>query len=213
MRHRARSDVKDKSAMPLRVSGKNLDIGESLRQHVVARVDQTIAKYYDGSVSGHVTIARDGSAYRSDCTLHLSSGVSLQAEGAAHEPYASFEQAAERIEKRLRRYKRRLKDRHGAAADMAGEAATTPYYVIESPVEDEEVGHDYNPLVIAESTTRLRELSVADAVADLDLTGAPVGVFRHAGNGRINVVYRRSDGNIGWIDPGAKPASGGDRAR
>lgn len=203
--------------MPLRVSGKNLDIGESLRQHVIGRVDQAVAKYYDGSVTGHVTITRDGSAYRSDCTLHLSSGVTLQAEGAAHDPYASFEQAAERVEKRLRRYKRRLKDRHGHAAEPNGvgtaPAAMVADYVIETPVEDEEVGHDYSPLVIAENATRLRELSVADAVADLDLTGAPVGVFRHAGNGRINIVYRRSDGNIGWIDPGAKPASAADGAR
>ncbi|MBL8589762.1 MAG: ribosome-associated translation inhibitor RaiA [Methylobacteriaceae bacterium] len=197
--------------MPLRVSGKNLDVGESLRQHVIARVDLAVAKYFDGAVTGHVTLGRDGSAYRADCTLHLSSGVTLQAEGRAHEPYASFEQAAERIEKRLRRYKRRLKDRHGNAAEAPAAAPLVADYVIEQPQDEDEIAHDYSPLVIAESTTRLRELSVADAVADLDLSGAPVGVFRHAGNGRINVVYRRADGNIGWIDPGAAQAGSGAR--
>ncbi|MBK9080834.1 MAG: ribosome-associated translation inhibitor RaiA [Rhizobiales bacterium] len=191
--------------MPLRVSGKNLDIGDSLRQHVVSRVNVAVGKYFDGGVTGHVTLGRDGSAYRSDCTLHLSSGITLQAEGKAHEPYASFEQAAERIEKRLRRYKRRLKERKAPGEpEPAGVMAD---YVIERPGSDEEeVGLDYSPLVIAESTARLDEKSVADAVADLDLSGAPVSVFRHAGNGRINVVYRRADGNIGWLDPGAGAA-------
>jgi ribosomal subunit interface protein len=98
--------------MPLRISGKNLDIGEALRQHVNQRLESATAKYFDGSVSGHVVITPEGPGYYSDCTLHLASGVTLQAEGHAHEVYASFDQAAERIEKRLRRYKRRLKEHH-----------------------------------------------------------------------------------------------------
>lgn len=192
--------------MPLRVSGKNLDIGEALRTHVLSRVDQAVGKHVDGPVTGGVTITRDGSAFRADCTLHLGSGISLQAEGRAHEPYASFEQAAERIEKRLRRYKRKIKDRNSHAGPAAPEPMTAGYYVLETPggeTDDSEIGPDYSPLVIAENTTKVREFSVADAVTELDLSGAPVLVFRHAGNGRINVVYRRADGNIGWIDPGA----------
>ena len=94
--------------MPLRVSGKNLDIGESLRTHVSDKVQTLIARYFDGKVTGHVVISPEGSAYRTDCSLHLSSGMNLQSEGRAHEPYASFEQAADKIERRLRRYKKRL---------------------------------------------------------------------------------------------------------
>ena len=99
--------------MTLRVSGKNLDIGEALRQHVLEKVEAMVARYFDGRVSGHVVMPREGSGYRSDCTLHLSSGVDLQAEGRAHEPYPCFDQAADKIERRLRRYKRRLKGHAG----------------------------------------------------------------------------------------------------
>lgn len=188
--------------MTLRVSGKNLDIGESLRQHVLSKVEGMVARYFSGTVSGHVVIAREGSGYRSDCSLMLSSGVSLHADGRAHEPYPCFEQAANKIEGRLRRYKKRLKGR--AAPEAAGpveSSVTVTNYLVEAPTADEEPAEGFNPVVVAEGTERLRTLSVASAVAELDLSGAPVVVFMHAGNGRVNVVYRRRDGAIGWIDP------------
>ena len=186
--------------MTLRVSGKNLDIGEALRQHVLEKVEATVARYFSGSVGGHVVMTRDGSGYRSECTLRLSSGLNLHAEGRAHEPYLCFEQAADKIENRLRRYKTRLKDHAGASAAHArGKVAT---YLIESPLdEDEEPAEGFNPVVVAEGTDELKSLSVASAVAELDLTGASVIVFQHAGNGRVNIVYRRRDGAIGWLDP------------
>src|ERR1700690_643938 len=105
--------------MPLRVSGKNLDIGESLRRHVVEKVEAVIARYFDGKLSGHVVISPEGSAYRTDCSLHLSSGMNLQAEGRADEPYASFEQAADKIERRLRRYNKRLKEHQSGSESAA----------------------------------------------------------------------------------------------
>jgi ribosomal subunit interface protein len=188
--------------MTLRVSGKNLDVGEALRQHVLEKVEATVARYFSGSVAGHVVLTREGSGYRSDCMLRLSSGVSLHAEGRAHEPYLCFDQAAGKIEGRLRRYKTRLKG-HAAvsAANARGKVAN---YLIESLGEEEEepVG-GFNPVVVAEGTEDLKSLSVASAVAELDLTGAPVIVFQHAGSGRVNVVYRRRDGAIGWLDPQA----------
>lgn len=185
--------------MSLRVSGKNINIGEALRTHVTDRLTAASAKYFDGGVSGHVTISPEGSGYRTDCALHLTSGIVLQADGRAQEPYASFDQAAERIEKRLRRYKSRLKshhDHHGP--DGKGEAV--PSYVLEAPDQEAEAPAEFSAAVIAETTTQLRRLSVSAAVLDLDLTGAPVVVFRHANTSRVNVVYRRSDDNIGWID-------------
>jgi ribosomal subunit interface protein len=183
--------------MSLRVSGKNMNIGEALRVHVATRLEAAAAKYFDGDISGHVVISPEGSGYRADCALHLTSGIVLQADGRAQEPYACFDQAADRLESRLRRYKRRLKshhDHHDAKVEQA------PYYVLEAPDQETEEPVEFSPAVIAESTTELRRLAVAQAVLHLDLTGAPVLVFRHAGTGRVNVVYRRGDNNVGWID-------------
>src|SRR5208283_3710215 len=186
--------------MTLRVSGKNLDIGEALRQHVVEKVEAMVAHYFSGSVGGHVVITREGSGYRSECTLRLSSGISLHAEGSAHEPYPCFEQAADKIERRLRRYKTRLKEHAGVpAGNGRGKVAN---YVVEAPQEEEEEPDaGFNPVVVAEGTEDLKTLSVASAVAELDLSDAPVVVFQHAGSGRVNLVYRRRDGAIGWLDP------------
>ncbi|MGD0762370.1 MAG: ribosome-associated translation inhibitor RaiA [Roseiarcus sp.] len=188
--------------MPLRVSGKNLDVGESLRGHVLDKVEAIIARYFDGKVSGHVVISREGSGYRADCSLHLSSGRSLQAEGGAQEPYASVEQALDKIERRLRRYKKRLKDHQAAAPSAEGRARLqVANYMIEAPGEAGEEPVDFNPVVVAEGSQPLKTLSVASAVAELDLSGAPFLVFQHAGSARVNVVYRRADGAIGWLDP------------
>jgi ribosomal subunit interface protein len=189
--------------MPLRVSGKNLDIGESLRAHVLEKVETVIARYFDGKVSGHVVMTPEGSAYRTDCSLHLSSGMDLQAEGRAHEPYASFEQAADKIERRLRRYNKRLKD-HQSGADSAAETRgrlKVAKFLIEPPDEMEEAPIDFSPVVVAEGSQPLKTLSVASAVSELDLTGAPFIVFQHATSTRVNIVYRRRDGAIGWLDP------------
>ncbi|AZG77827.1 ribosome-associated translation inhibitor RaiA [Methylocystis sp. H62] len=195
--------------MSLRVSGKNINIGEALRAHVTQRLETAAAKYFDGRVSGHVTISPEGSGFRADCSLHLASGIVLQADGRAQEPYASFDQAAERIEKRLRRYKSRLKSHHehGHGAGDGAQAEVVAYHVLEAPDQENEASAEFSPAIIAESTTQLRRLSVSAAVLDLDLTGAPVVVFRHANTGRVNVVYRRGDENIGWIDT---PESEGD---
>jgi ribosomal subunit interface protein len=194
-----------RTEMGLRVSGKNMDIGDALRQQVESRLSGAVAKYFDGSHSGHVTVARDGTGFRTECVLHLSSGVTLEASGAAHDAHASFEQTADRIEKRLRRYKRRLKDRQGGPQQAVG-AVDSAYAVLEPPPEDEHDGGEFHPVVIAETTRPLHRFSVSEAVVELDLSGAPAIVFVHAGTGRVNVVYRRSDGMIGWIDPPAERA-------
>ena len=188
--------------MALRISGKNLDIGEALRGQVQVRIDDAMAKFFGGGYSGHVTVAKDGSGFRTECSLHLDSGIVLQAAGAAGDAYASFDQAADRIETRLKRYKNRLRDHH---AD-AGNGDAVAYSVIESPDEDVGEPEGWSPVIVAESTKPVRRMTVGFAVMELDLTGAPVVVFRHANHGRLNIVYRRSDGNVGWIDP---PSQGG----
>ncbi|WP_342359843.1 ribosome hibernation-promoting factor, HPF/YfiA family [Terrarubrum flagellatum] len=194
----------------LRVSGKNMDVGESLRGRVEERFDVALGKYFGRGYKGNVTFAKEGGRFRSDCVLHLDSGMLLQASGEAHEAYASFNEAAERIEKRLRRYKRRLREEHpGSRNGEAVEAGAAPLVdqavdtIIETPDEEEEALEGFAPVVVAETSYRIKRQSVGDAVQELDLTGAPFLVFRHAGDGRVNVVYRRPDGHIGWINPTA----------
>jgi ribosomal subunit interface protein len=187
--------------MAIRVSGKNLDIGDSLRAQVETRVAAALTKYADGRGSGHVVVSRDGSGFRTECVVNLGSGMTLESAGLANDAYASFDQSALRIEKRMRRHKRRIKDRLGDGAAVRG--ATGPesaYAILEAP-DDEALEEEYHPVVIAETTRPLSRLSVSEAVIELDLSGSPVVVFRHAGNGRVNVVYRRGDGSIGWVDP------------
>jgi ribosomal subunit interface protein len=188
--------------MPFRVSGKNLDIGEALRERVSARIAEALNKYFDGGYSGHVTVEKEGFGFHTECAIHLDSGMTLHTDANAADAYASADQAAVRIEKRLRRYKHRLKDHHAARSNGNGAATIdAPSYVIESPTHDDEEVTEFNPVIIAESTTTLKQFSVSEAVMELDMTGAPVVVFRHANHGRINLVYRRPDGHVGWIDP------------
>jgi len=198
--------------MPFRVSGKNIELGEALRERISARVLESLEKYFDGGFSGHVTVGKEAFGFQTECVVHLDSGIVLHAESMAADAYLSADQAAEKLEKRLRRYHRRLKDYHGNGRSNGREvdetaAIAVPDYVIAAPEqEDNEEVTAFNPVIIAEATTSLKQLSVSEAVTQLDMTGAPVMVFRHAGHGRVNLVYRRPDGNIGWIDPPAIPA-------
>ncbi len=187
--------------MTIRISGRNVDIGDATRTHVEDRISDALDKYFPGAYTGHVTIAREGSGFRSDCTVHLSTGVVLQVSGDSLDPRQSFDKAAERIEKRLRRYNRKLNHHHtnGLPADWETYGATS--YVLADPEQEEEVPADYNPLVVAETEAKVKTLTVGMAVMELDLSEAPVVVFRNAGNGEVNVVFRRHDGNVGWIDP------------
>ena len=187
--------------MSFRVSGKNIEVGEALRERVEARIAEAMGKYFDGGYSGHATLQREGFGFRTECAIHLDSKITLHAEGMAADAYASADQAALRIERRLRRYHRRLKDHRPERLDGHGAAVDAPSYVIAAPEDEAEPpAEGFAPVIIAESTTALRKLSVSEAVLELDMTGAPVLVFRHAANGGINVVYRRADGHFGWID-------------
>jgi ribosomal subunit interface protein len=195
--------------MTLRVSGKSISVGDALRGRVSERTEEVLRKYFDGNYSGHVTLSKDGFGFRTDCALHLDSGITLEADSIAADAYASADQALLMIERRLRRYKSRLKDRsarksHAASAALAEMVAPTldaPSYVIEAPAEGDEEMAAYSPVIIAEDTTSLKRLSVSEAVMELDLSGAPCLIFQHGVSGRVNVIYRRADGNIGWIDP------------
>ncbi|MGD9914755.1 MAG: ribosome-associated translation inhibitor RaiA [Rhizobiaceae bacterium] len=191
--------------MSLRISGKQMEIGDAFRGRIEGRVGEAIGKFFDGGYSGHVTVAKSRSGFSADSTIHLDSGTTLQVTGMGHEPTVAFEMAADRLEKRLRRYKRRLKQHPNGSSRPSMDIA----YRVVSPVadEDEEVPVDFAPAVVAESTVALTTMSVADAVISLDQQDSPVVVFRNAGSDQINIVYRRQDGNIGWIDPSQKSST------
>jgi ribosomal subunit interface protein len=186
--------------MSLRVTGKHMEIGDAFRSRIEERVTDAIDKYFDGGFSGQIVVEKAGSRYAADCRLHLDTGTVLQAAGEAQDPQLAFDAAAERIEKRLRRYKRRLKSHQAESAAFDNVA-----YRVMAPIpeEDEDVAEDYAPTIVAESTVSLRSMTVASAVFELDLQDSPVLVFRNVGNDQVNIVYRRPDGNIGWIDPSA----------
>lgn len=189
--------------MALQVTGKNLDIGEALRTYVEDRIENTLDKYTGQSPSGHIRIEKTHGSFLTGCTIQLQSGLYLESHGEAPDAYASADQALERLEKRLRRYRRRIKKRHGPTQRKPSDTPA-PYFVIQPGHEEENETDDDNPVVVAELQTTIRELSVSDAVMQLDLAEKPVLVFQNASHSRINVVYRRDDGNIGWIDPGGK---------
>jgi ribosomal subunit interface protein len=194
--------------MGLRISGKQMEMGDAFRTRIDQRIEEAISKYFDGGFSGHVTVEKSGSRFAADCRIHLDTGMELQAEGRAMDPQLAFDAAAERIEKRLRRYKRRLKSHQSSAREEA--VWTDVPYRVMAPVaeEDDEAPVDYAPAIVAETSMMLKTMSVAAAVIELDTKDSPVQVFRNAGTGSVNVVYRRADGNIGWIDPSAVAGDG-----
>src|SRR5262245_22818245 len=166
------------AVMPFRVSGKNIAIGEALRGRVNQRIAEATAKYFDGGYSGHVTIGKDGFGFRTECVVHLDSGIVLEAEAIAGDAYSSADQAAARSENRLRPSRGRLKDHVRVCVQLPQHALAAQSYVIAAPDEhtDEEIT-EFNAVIIAESTTALKRMSVSDAVMQLDMTGTAVVVF------------------------------------
>ncbi|WP_262692335.1 ribosome hibernation-promoting factor, HPF/YfiA family [Kordiimonas aestuarii] len=191
--------------MDINVTGRKMNVGEALTSHIEERLEAVAEKYFSRTIDATTTFVKEGHTYRADISLHANQGISLQARGEADEPYAAFETAAEKIEKQLRRYKRRLKNHHHAPQrDVAMELARDT--VIAPEQEDDEPapnGHDDQPIIIAESKKAIPLVSVGDAVMLMDLADANAFVFRNRKSEALEVVYRRQDGNIGWISPGA----------
>jgi len=184
--------------MAIQVTGKNLDLGEALRSHVQERIAHTVEKFIGRETTGHVRIEKEHGEFRTNCSIHLWQGMSLEAHGVASDAYQSADRACERLEKRVRRYKRRLK-RHGGETPRKQTPATD--YVIQAANEGGVEHDEDNPVIIAEAEMPVHEMAVSDAVMQMDLSDRSVVVFRNASHGQINVIYRRDDGNIGWIDP------------
>jgi ribosomal subunit interface protein len=191
--------------MHLTVSGKQVDVGDALRQHVEASLDAILGKYFRTAIEAHVVFAKEGHLDRADISIRVGRGILVNAAAAASGFYPAFDMAAERLGKQLRRYKRRLRDHHATAREEASELARA--YILAPPeeaAEGEEEGGA--PAVIAEMSTELPNLTVGEAAMRMDLADAPVLLFRNRSHGELNLVYRRADGNIGWIDPALDPA-------
>ncbi len=190
--------------MEIQVTGKNMELGEALQVHVSTRLTDGVTKYFDGGAEASVTFAKERHIVECEMTAHLASGVFLAAHGEGGDAYAAFEDALEKLEKRVRRYKRRLK-KHQSGAKDALPAENASYYLLEPLGEetddDDAAAEDPTPVVVAEGQRPLREMTAGAAVMQLDLADEPAIVFKNAAHGRINVVYRRRDGHIGWVDP------------
>ncbi|MEE9329758.1 MAG: ribosome-associated translation inhibitor RaiA [Parvularculaceae bacterium] len=181
--------------MDVQISGQGLDLGAALQAHVQGRIESGVHKYFDRPAEAHVIFRKEGPDLNCEATAHLASGVFLAAEGRAQDAYGAFDEAMEKLEKRVRRYKRRLKNHHSNAKKAFPVEQAAAYVV--KPAEDDEGDA---PVVIAEQATQLRHMTVSDAVLQLDLADLPVMVFKNAAHGALSVVYKRPDGNIGWID-------------
>ncbi len=186
--------------MDIRVSGHQVETGAALQDHASERLTTIVEKYFDGAISSHVTFGKASShAFRCDIVTHAMQGLVIKAQAEAHDAHQALDGAAAKIDKQLRRYKSRIKDRHEqtAFAVKEEEAAYTIF-----AVEDDEVEVTADaPLIIAETSVDVPETSVADAVMLLDLRDTPALLFKNAGSGRHNMVYRREDGSIGWVEP------------
>lgn len=186
--------------MQVSVTGKQIDVGDSLRGHAETAAAAIVGRYFGKAIEAHVVFCRERHLILSDILVHAGRGLVVQCHGESSDPYAAFDTAAERLDKQLRRYKRRLRNHHKGAKEV-GEAAID-YVLAAAPAEEAEApAGDDQPLVIAEMRTSIPQLSVSEAVMRLDLADLPALLFRNSAHGNLNLVYRRRDGNVGWIDP------------
>jgi ribosomal subunit interface protein len=194
--------------MDIRVSGHRVDTGDALRTHVSTRLGGIAEKYFSRAVSAHATFGKGphDSGFVCDIVAHVGQGVVLKGSGRAMEAHPAFDEAAGKIEKQLRRYKRRLRDHHGQGGNGAEQVGGEPLpdenarYIVFDEQDGVEEAAD-NPLVVAETRVDVPDASVSDAVMMLDLRNTNALLFRNSASGEFNMVYRRGDGTIGWVEP------------
>lgn len=191
--------------MNIQVKGKQIDVGESLRQHVQQHLQDVVSKYFTTPLDATVVFSKEAHLFRADISVHAARGILLQSNFAANDPYPAFDEAAGRIAKRLSRHKKRLIDMHhhqGHDKHAALEAMVARKYVLNPENEDAGAANEsHTPLIVAETTTRIENLTVSEAVMMLDFAELPALLFNNRTHGNLNMVYRRADGHIGWVDP------------
>lgn len=190
--------------MDINVTGRKMNVGEALTQHVQDRLSIVSEKYFDRTIDGSTTFAKEGHLCRADVSLHPNQGVNLHSRGEAEDPYVAFEEAAEKVEKQLRRYKRRLKNHHNTPGREAAQEIARDAIIAPEPEEEAintATADDDQPIIIAEGNREIPKVSVGDAAMLMDLADANAFMFRNSRSNSLEVVYRRRDGNIGWISP------------
>ncbi len=198
--------------MQLSVKGKQIDVGDALRGHVEARLKEHVGKYFNDSVDAQVTFSREAHLFRADIVVHAGRGILLQANASASEPYPAFDMAADRLVSRLRRYKKKLVDHHHEL-NRREEALVAQAFVLHGTDDGKEEEVADNPVVVAEMTTPIETLTVSEAVMRLDLGDLPALMFRNRKHGGFNMIYRRPDGHIGWVDPANDGAAANPRTQ
>ncbi|MCE8507381.1 ribosome-associated translation inhibitor RaiA [Ruegeria pomeroyi] len=187
--------------MRYQISGKQIDIGAALQSHVQTELGEVVSKYAQRPTDAHVVFSRSAHEYVCEATVHLSTGLTAQAKAHATEIYAAFDSCCEKMDKQLRRYKRRLKDHHKDRSEPVELFGASSYILASEEPDAQSEPDSLQPMIVAEMETKIPSLSVGEAVMQMELAGAPVLVFRNESKDGLNVVYRREDGNIGWIDP------------
>ena len=194
-------------SLQLQVAGKKLEVGAALQERIAFGLESRVSKYFNRSGEAFVTVSKPGWAFYVDCSIHLPSGVTLQAHGEGDDGYQAFEMALDKIETRVRRYKNRLRNhraKDGVEVEVAAERIILPRDESDDADDSSEGanGHGESPAIVAESDTKIQTMTVSMAVMQLELADSPAFMFRNAAHGRLNMVYRRTDGNVGWVDPG-----------
>ena len=187
--------------MELTVKGKNIDIGDALRSYCEDAVNKLVSKYFASAMTGQVTVHKQAHVFIVDISLHGGRNIMIHAEGEAAEPYAAVDSAGERLAKQLKRYKSRLRDHGKAAGGTESIRAKVTQFAPEAAGEDEELPVEAQPVIVAEMESPIDELSVSEAVMRMDLGNLPTLMFRNRSHGGLNMVYRRRDGHISWVDP------------
>ncbi len=187
--------------MRYQISGKQIDIGMALQTHVQEELNAAVKKYAERPTDANVIFSRNAHEYVCEATVHLSTGLTATAKAHANEIYAAFDACRDKMEKQLRRYKRRLKDHHRERSEPVELYGAASYILAADEQADDSEPDSLQPIIVAEMETKIPSLSVGEAVMQMELAGAPVLVFRNENKNGVNVVYRRDDGNIGWIDP------------
>lgn len=192
--------------MQIQITGKHMDLGEALRGRIESGLEAAVSKYFTRTGDARVFVSQQGPFVEVDCNVHLPSGIVLQSTGKAGDPYAALEDSLDKMEKRVRRYKRRLKDHHIGTTTLPGEPAAEAVLQVQMNGHDVDSDEEHPeasdaPLTVAETAVQIRTMSVSEAVMQLELQEVPALMFRNAGHGRLNMVYRRPDGHIGWVDP------------
>ena len=197
------TDLRTRLIMNLTVKGKQLDVGDALRTHISENLALITKKYFDGAIDATVNVGRDAHLYTAVISVHVSRSIHMEAAAEADSPYGAVDRAIDKLAKRLRRYKRRLHDHHRDVTPSDDGQLVASAYVLEAEPDDVPDGHPEpdQPVIVAEMLTHIETLTVSQAVMRIDLANLPALLFRNRGTERLNMVYRRSDGNVGWVDP------------